>query len=377
MAEEKSITFFHVAATYVLTRVVLTLIGILAMFYFPPSPGRDLRYHAPQPAYFETWARWDSEWYLLIADHGYESYDHYRDYGGGKYLKEDTAHVFPGYPFCVRLLSYILRNSVLCGILISNIAAILFLYYLYMLARSLFDEQAAFRSAIYCIVFPTSFFLSAVYSESLFLAAITAAFYFVERKNLIPAIIACAIASCVRVNGALALPAILWLAWIRFPEKRWAVLASLSAALMLPVVSYLIFIEETFGSFRWFLESQRYWRGGMHYPLYAFVRFFNNPIAIHGQHNSLIDFFFASFSLLALALSIRRLPGPYVLYAAIMVLFPLSSTLFSFSRLLLCNFPLFLFLGTVPRWPGQAIQFISAMLLAFFMAAFSVWYWVG
>jgi hypothetical protein len=116
----------------------------------------------------------------------------------------------------------------------------------------------------------------------------------------------------------------------------------------------------------------------MKYPFYAFVRFAQSSIAIHGQHNSLIDFSFAILQLLILVLSIRKLPAPYLLYGAAAIVFPLSSTLFSFSRLCLANFPFFLYLGN--RLTGRLaflMQIAFAFLLSFFMAAFANWFWVG
>ena len=116
----------------------------------------------------------------------------------------------------------------------------------------------------------------------------------------------------------------------------------------------------------------------MRYPLYALVRFASGDIAIHGQHNSLIDLVFAMANLLVLLVSFRRLPAPYFIYSVMIVLFPLSSTLFSFSRLCIANFPFFLYLGSQirGRW-ALLIQMSFAMFLAFLMAAFANWYWVG
>jgi len=358
------------------------MIGFLSVFYFPSARGlfpmKDLLYHNSVPAFMEIWTRWDSEWYTLLADHGYASFEYFKDFGGGRYRPSDIAKFFPLYPWSIRAFNLFTGNSVISGILISNLSAILFLFYFYNLALRLFDAEVSARSALLYIFYPTSFFLNAVYSEALFLAAITATFYYLERRQLLPALLASSLAMLCRPTGLLAVPALVWLTWLRFTENknRNAALMALTAVVSFSV--YLFAIWQSFGSLDVITGSQNYWRGETHYPLYAFVRFFSNPVAIHGQHNSIIDFSFAALHLLGLLFALRVLPAPYNLYSAICILFPLSSSLFSFSRLSRVNFPLFLFLGV--QLPGRwsfVLQIVFAMLLAFFMAAFANWYWVG
>jgi len=373
---------WRIAAIFLVSRIFLEIIGILSLFYFPSARAlfrmTDLAYHAPQPAYLEIWARWDSEWFLLVADKGYASYESFKDFGHGKYQTGDTAQRFPAYPLAIRLLHFAIPNSVLCGILISNIAALVFLYYLFRLGEKLFDADSAEHSAVFYFLFPTAFFLSAVYSESLFLAAITAGFFYLEEKKLGWACLAIAIAVLTRAQATLAAPALLLLAIRQFPENRLQSASLVFLAVVLPLAGYFLYLQHSLGSFRWLMESEKYWRGEMRYPLYAFVRFAQSNIAIHGQHNSIIDFSFALVNLIVLVFSIRKLPAPYYIYSLLVVLFPLSSTLFSFSRLCLANFPFFLYLGSrlSGRWALMA-GIGCVMLEAFFMAAFANWYWVG
>jgi Gpi18-like mannosyltransferase len=378
---ERPTDFRFVLIVFLISRIGLEIVGLLSAFYFPPAQAlfkiHDLQYHERQPLPLEIWARWDSEWYLLIADHGYASYEYFKDAGGGKYLQQDSAKFFPAYSIAIRTLTFITGNSVLSGFLISNVCALLFLYFFLRLASKFMSSENAVNAAILYIVFPTSFFLSAVYAESMFLAAIVAAFLYIEERKILPALIACAIAVLARPQGALALPALLWLAWRKFETGRLIGSAGILAAICIPLAGYLMYIDHTFGSMSWISQSQTYWRGEMKYPFYAFVRFFENNIAIHGQHNSLIDFTFAMVQIIVLAFSFRRIPLPYTLYSLIALLFPLSSSLFSFSRLCLANFPFFLVLPPLlGRW-NLPVQIFSAIILAFFMAAFANWFWVA
>jgi Gpi18-like mannosyltransferase len=323
------------------------------------------------------WARWDSEWYLLIAEKGYGSFEWFKDYGKGRYLPQETSKFFPAYPIGIRILNFVIRNSVLSGILLSNLCSILFLFFFYELANKYMDETQARRATIYYIVFPTSFFLSAVYSEALFLAAVCGAFYFIEERKILPALLATAIAALTRSQGFLVLPALVWLSYVRIRERKMQSAVLVTLAGLAGLAGYLLFVQATFGSYRWVSDSIAYWRGGLQYPGYAFVRFALSNIAIHGQHNSLIDFSFAMLNVIVLGLSFRKFPGPYILYSSMVVIFPLFSTLFSFSRLCLVNFPMFFWLGRYTGRVSTGLQIFFAMLLAFFMAAFANWYWAG
>jgi hypothetical protein len=372
----------HILLIYFLTRIALESIGILSLFYFPSAralfPMNDLVYHKPVSAAVDEWSRWDSEWYLLIADHGYNSYEHFKDAGGGRYAPYDIAKFFPLYPWTMHVLSYVVGNSLISGILISNLAALAFLYYFYQLGAKIIGFENATQGALFYIVYPTSFFLNSVYSEPLFLACIVAAFFYLEEKKLLPALVAIAFAVLCRPSGILALPAFLWLGFIRFPEKKLRACLLILVASMISIGIYCALIWNVFGDLQAIVKAQDHWRGPSRYPLYALVRFFSNPKAIHGQHNSFLDFSFAIVHLIVLAVSFRILKAPYYLYSIICILFPLSSTLFSFTRLSLINFPFFLFLGAQlsGRW-ALGLQILFAMLLSFFMAAFANWYWVG
>jgi len=374
--------FQKLVLIFLLSRLGLEIVGILAGFYFPSAQQlgrfRDLQYHQTQPRWLDMWARWDSEWWLLVADKGYSSsVEVYRNFGGGRYLPTETAKLFPVYPLAIRCLTFLVRNSVLAGFLIANLAAITFLYYLHRLANKLLDEDSAAQTVLLYVVYPTSFYLSAVYSESLFLAALTAAFFYIEEKKLLPAAMACGIAILTRSTAFIAAPALVWLAWQKFENRKALSAFTIASALVIPLLMFLIFVKMRFGSVFAVTQSIEYWRGDLKYPFYAFVRFFQGDIAIHGQHNSIIDFVFAAIHIVILVISYRKIPAPYYLYSIVAIVFPLCSTLFSFSRLSLANIPFFLYAGRATVKQPLAALLPLAILLAFFMAAFANWFWVG
>src|SRR5512141_1675319 len=104
----------------------------------------------------DVWARWDSDWYLRIAEHGYS-------------WPSSTPAFFPLYPLLVagggRLL---FGHDVLAGVAISLAAGTAAFALLYGLTAEKLGETAARRTVLYLAVAPTSLFFGAVYSESLF-----------------------------------------------------------------------------------------------------------------------------------------------------------------------------------------------------------------
>jgi len=113
----------------------------------------------------DVWARWDSYWFIEIARHGYD-------------VDEQAAAFYPLYPTLLAGLGRLfLGHYVAAGIVISLLASAGAFVLLHGLAQRLVGEDAAFRTILFLAVFPTSFFLSAVYSESLFLLTTVALLY--------------------------------------------------------------------------------------------------------------------------------------------------------------------------------------------------------
>jgi Gpi18-like mannosyltransferase len=102
-------------------------------------------------------ARWDSAWYLAIAQGGY---DH----------NPERTTFFPLYPLLVRGVGEVVRSELIAGVAISLVCFGVGLVLLYRLtALELGDERA--RICVMLLAFcPMAYYFSAVYSESLFLA---------------------------------------------------------------------------------------------------------------------------------------------------------------------------------------------------------------
>ncbi|RHZ83134.1 hypothetical protein Glove_99g42 [Diversispora epigaea] len=148
---------------------------------------------------FRVFLRWDSFYFLHIAEEGY--------------VFEQSNAFFPFYPLLIRglgnsvflplksILSY-KQIMLLSGVLISNISFILASINLYKLSIKLFnDEKFAFITAIFYIITPSCVFMSAIYTESLFAyLGFLGMIFYVEKKYWKSAIV-WSLASFTRSNG--------------------------------------------------------------------------------------------------------------------------------------------------------------------------------
>ena len=162
-------------------RIVLSLWGVLIMTVAPPESRQHVLRDYPDVVLPERdlagytigiWNIYDARHYVKIADEGYES-----DPG---YL---TAF-FPGFPLLIKLVSpVVLGNSLLAAIIVANLSALIFFWFLYRLVEADYGEAVAKRAVILSAVFPTSFFLFLPYTEAPLLAFSTAALYYGRQQK--------------------------------------------------------------------------------------------------------------------------------------------------------------------------------------------------
>jgi hypothetical protein len=111
--------------------------------------------------WIESWYRWDAMWYADIAERGYS-------YRPGE---QSSVAFMPMLPILMRAAEFLRLDRYWAGILIPNLA---FVAGLAFFGRCVFavtqDGGTTWRACILLAAFPTSFFFSAPYQESLVLA---------------------------------------------------------------------------------------------------------------------------------------------------------------------------------------------------------------
>ncbi|MDO8609039.1 MAG: hypothetical protein Q7R95_00675 [bacterium] len=139
------------------------------------------------PEWLTKLANFDGTHYLLISQQGYMTYE---------------QAYFPLYSILIRLFSIITHNEFISAFIISNGS---FLVGLWIFSKLLklygLSKNQIFWSILFLLLFPTSFFYGAIYTEGLFFLLFTACLYFLKKKNYLAAGICAFFASLTRLIG--------------------------------------------------------------------------------------------------------------------------------------------------------------------------------
>lgn len=111
----------QLACLLVASRLALLSVGLLSTWLLPSGLAAqrgNLVWHEEVSRPLEIWARWDSEWYLLIADRGYDVGDVLTAFAV-PYEPSAAAGFLPLYPVLIGLLRPLV-GLVGAGVLISN-----------------------------------------------------------------------------------------------------------------------------------------------------------------------------------------------------------------------------------------------------------------
>jgi hypothetical protein len=368
------------------TRAGLLLVGLRASQLLVSGltvQKGNLVYHDPTAAALEIWARWDAEWYLLIAERGYHSAGSFMD-RPVRYQPADATGFFPLYPLLIRLLSIFGIPAVLSGVLISNLALLAALRWLRDLVGMDHDPEVANRVVWVLLAFPTSFFLSAIYAESLMLACLLGAILEARRGRPLRAGLLGALCVLSKPIGILVLIPLIDELVIRMGGERGVrgKVRRATAALLPPLAAlggYMIYCHASFGSAIPFLLRQERWRGPSTGPWRAFLRYLESP-RIHDAHHSTIDLIVALLFVAAIPLLFLSLRRSLALYATVAILLPLSSTLWSFSRFAASIFPVHVLVALATSRSDRLFGAYLAVVLplsGLFMSLYAAWWWVG
>lgn len=342
----------------------------------------------------DVWARWDSVWFLRIADGGYDG------------IEEAAAAFYPLYPALLALLDPLfLGHTILAGLAISLTACAVSFVLLHRVAQErLGEEDGARRAVLYLAVFPTALFLQAVYSESLFLALALAAFVLAERGRFGAAAGLAGLAMLTRPVGFALLPALALIAWRADPRRVAHLIVAPAVFAVYPLYLWWKLDDPVA-----FLRAQDAWRrdaswagpfGGVWDGLragWAGVRqlasssdstvYWTAVADADPDRVAALNLQGLAFLILLVSLTIyswRRFGAPYGLFAAFGLAIPLSVPsdrwpLLSLPRFGLVLFPVFLALaalGERARVHG-AIVGTSAIFLGVAVAQWATWQWVA
>ncbi|MGN6485495.1 MAG: mannosyltransferase family protein [Thermomicrobiales bacterium] len=365
--------------------------------------------------FVEPMRLWDGSWYRLVSIFGYEP------------GKSALAAFFPAYPWLMKWGHQLTGWSPeTIGYIISNVAFFGALTIVYLIVSMDFSPTVAQRTLWAVALFPTSFFFTAVYTESLFLLLAATALYTARRRMWWLAGLLGLIAALTRSAGVMLLApfAVIFIQQHGWDIRRWfpnAIPAALPA--LGPVIYGWILVRHDMKFTDW-ITQQWQWNRFSAMPWQTFdctlngcvaqVRSFTSetyPYAVQpidwGWIGDIIRHptwsHFTSFAwrdrmargdvlefvvtILAFALvliGLRRLPLYYTAFTVPPLIVPLFSPssvhpLMSMPRFVLPLFPLFVMIALlIPnRRVGLVLAGISTVLLILLTMQFAQWYWVA
>jgi hypothetical protein len=372
-------------------------------------------------------ARWDASWYLVIAHYGYRP-----ELG---VFTASRAAFFPLYPLGLRAIASLGFPPVLAGVLLSVLALSLSLYGIHRLTTLELGRVSPFalhrsgarevaRLAVLLTAFaPMAFYLSAVYSESLYLALSVGLFWFARQGRWAAVGALGALAAATRSAGVLLivpalilylygpredrrpdLPDVLSWARPRYRLRRDFLWLGLVPA---GLIFYMAYLALSGGDALMPFHAQDVW--GRHFAgpylgvwdgikaafegarqLLSFQRhhlYFSSatgsPFVTAGHSLMLVGFLILAVP--AVVGVLRTLPLAYGVYVLVALALPLSypvtaQPLMSLPRFLVVLFPLSIWLASWlvahPR-AQRPVLATSLLLQAFFVAQFATWHWVA
>jgi hypothetical protein len=387
-----------VLVVWAASRLLYLVCGSILAWVVPTSGFQRVTLDMP-PGTMNLWSHWDGEHYVTLALGGYLSPP-----------DNVSPAFFPLYPLLVRSLAELFGGPIsrevlsVWGPLLSLLVLPFALYFVYGIALDGWGDRVAKSAVLALAFFPTTFFLNAAYTESLFLALSAGSVWAVRvRKDLLLACALAGLASATRNVGVFLLVPLAY-EWIKdLDHYRWrgAYLILIPSGL----AAYASYLWARFGDPLLFYTAQEDWGREATGPLATVGRAWTSAVegagrlldpglwtaptlgnladhlAAAGNLTNLAFFVFAVAVLLAGA---RDLPPSLTIYGLLLVapatLFGTpQSPLMGAPRYTLVAFPLFIALGLLAtnRLLFRTWLLLSAALSLALCALFVSWRFVA
>lgn len=381
--------FMFPLLAFLLSRMLVFGAGILADTMLPTEEGHWIA--DENSPFLSMWTKWDSQYYVDIASDGYWF----------RPKQQSNVAFFPLYPMLMQVTSKLLGGHlILTGILISNLAFFAALIFFYLLTELEFDSDSARRAVFYLAFFPTSFFFSSLYTESLFVLLSVATMYYARTHRWVAATVFGMLTAATRNLGILMWALVLW-EWLRVQgwslnamhkkqtwldlwngfKQNWFQVIVISL-IPLGMLAYIYFLQVNFQRPLAFIETQAAWGRENIGPIAVLQK---NIVALaEGEVNKgwLTRFWNVATMLFFLALVPFiwfRLGEGYAIFVLIMLLVPSASAVGSIIRYVLTQFPAFMLMGWWGRREAvdRAFGMSFAVLLGVFVSIFVNWIFVA
>jgi hypothetical protein len=346
-----------------LVRVALESVGLVSA----AMHGQPVAAH-----WLGLWWQWDAHPYLRIAQAGYRT----RSLHGGSPFDQYYLGFFPFYPMAVKAFAFALRSRLVSGLVVSYVASVFASWFLYLLVRIDGDHDEAWRAVLLLITFPTAYFLSAPYSEALFLFGVTGSVYAARTARWGRAGLAGAVATGTRLQGLALVPALVAEAFrgtasgmARMRRLVWAAFTVAGFGVFL-VINRVVAHD----AFRYFTLQRTHWFQTTVWPWIPVTTALGS--LAHGTNSTLAFVFVTRLAAMALAvpllaIAVKRLPLPDWVYGwAGFVPLLCTGWLTALPRFLLGLYPLFIVSAQLTR---SRRVFVPVVLVGAGLQGFLFW----
>lgn len=314
----------------------------------------NFKFFDKQESVIGIWQPWDSQWYMKIARDGY--------FSGkiGDLSDKAIFAFFPFYPLLIYLFNFVFNNLIVSGLLVSFICSLISIIFLYKLVSLDFPEQeesitkrefvksTAKRSVLFFLIFPTAFFFTSVYTESLFIMLVILSFYYARQQKWYLASIFGILCSLTRSLGVFIVIPLLIEYFLSKGSK--GLIIKFDKSIILPLITpiglliYQLYLWFITGTFSTFFTAQKFWSRGL-FNFSGYIPYFTNS-SFHGFRNSIIDLIATIFFIIMLYYIYKHLRLSYFVYSLLIILIPLlSGNLMSMTRMIIVSFPLYIILA--------------------------------
>jgi Gpi18-like mannosyltransferase len=330
-----------------------------------------------------SWLRWDTNCYLIIAEHGYTA--------------QPGLTVWPPfYPFLIDLFSFVIKPPVLAALVLSSLAAWLAFVLLYLLIAESHDETTAKNTLFLYAIYPVGFFLVAGYTESLFLALVVGSFLLARKRVWSGAGILAALAALTRNQGIVLSAVLLWEGWLQYRAAKGlppgAILKVLLSASLpfLALAGFALYVHNRLDAEWPWQTLAALWGQYSGFPWEGIVgstkQLLTLPFSqdLYWLPTTVLDLFLAIFIPMILIRQRRSIRSSEEIYAWLILIIALvklgpDGTLVSFSRYMLAAFPIFAAISPVMvnRYRRLALFAVCLIAQAILLSMFYYWSWAG
>ena len=378
---------YWVAKLFIVWRASLFLFSYLGIRYFSLQEnflGGGIGSYLANPLLW-SFGNFDGLNYLLIAQNAYNSLLYF---------------YFPLYPFMTNFLSpgTATRELFVTGLAISHVSFFAALLGLWKLLKLDYETKLVKKIIILIVLFPTSFYFAAFYTESIFLALVVWSFYFVRTKKFFLSGITSMFTSATRIVGLALFPAFMT---EYFWDQRKTKSANLPNRLLnivlfgfsgLGFLAYLIYLQNKTGDFLAFNKGSELFGEYRSQTLLVLPQIFYRYIIkiipsltfsyFPVVFTTLLEFAAGTLGTVAILFGFSSLRKSYWVYMIIGFLMPSFYNGFvSMPRYILVLFPVFIFLALFMQNLGRKTQIlmysVSYLSLGIATALFTRGYWIS